>query len=505
MNGNSFDLGELFIIGFHESSVTPEFADRLNEFSFGGVILFSRNLTSLEQWAQLTGDLQALRRAQGKSPLFIAVDEEGGTVSRMPDETLTFPGARALAHTGDPMLIAECGTTTGSLLNHLGVTTNFAPVLDVNTNPQNPGIGIRSFGTSAQDVTLFGIPFLQGLMQAGIMPCAKHFPGKGEISKDSHIALPVCRCTEREMESLHLPPFKAAIDTGVQWIMTSHAVYPCFGDSSLPGTLSKAVLTGLLREKLRYTGLIVTDDLEMGALRECGSTGETAYRAISAGCDIALICHDAQKQNEAYNFLRKKVQEDNTFRARCKEAYDRIMAVKKSITPNRLPAPYDMHALNKKIADKAVQVIKNEKNVITNLKNKKMLVAGAPFRSKLEVEINTKKLYDISDFALFIKEHLADVDTLFWDIDPSGDQIQTASRYPFEKYDVVLVFTNNAHLFPHQKQLVDIILTHAADKTVLVPVKNPEDSLIFPQAHTIITTLGYNKTNIQAFAEKLIS
>ena len=492
---DQFNLAELFIIGFHGTRVDDCVRDYLTQFPCGGIILFSRNITSFENWKQLTSDLRDIRLAQQRSPYFVAIDEEGGTVSRMPVESYTLPGARSLAETEDTEQSFYAGQVAGKILNSHGCNLNFAPVLDINVTPLNPGIGIRSFGTVEKDVTDYGLNFMKGLHSAGIFSCAKHFPGKGDIVKDSHKTTAVCHASKEDIFSVHLEPFKKAVAENIPFVMTSHAVYPAVDDN--PATLSELFLKNILRDQLGFKGLVISDDLEMGAMSEKASIGETVYRAIMAGCDMVLICHSMEKQVEAYNYINEKIRSDKKLHARCVESYNRIIEMKKRLT-DVTSIDFDLSSvpeLSVEIAGKSVKVVRDGLDrfpLDESVFSKKVLLAGAKFRSDIEVEIIGRELYDMTDLHAELSGNFIDMDLITWNLKP--EQINT----DFEKYDLILLFSNNACIFDEQKKLINEILLKFADKIVLIAVKNPEDIDCFPAARTAIATYGYNKSNIAA-------
>ena len=492
---DKFNLGELFIIGFHGTKLDNQLKDYLTRFSCGGIILFSRNISGFDSWKQLTKDIQNIRASQNKPPYFVAIDEEGGTVSRMPDDSSTLPGARALAETHDPGQSFLAGSTAGKVLKTHGCNLNLAPVLDINLNPLNPGIGIRSFGTTKHDVIKYGLEFMKGLQSQGVLACAKHFPGKGDIIKDSHKTSVVCEASKESILSTHLEPFTQAVSEGIPFIMTSHAIYPALDNS--PATLSEIFLKNILRDELGFKGLIISDDLEMGAMSQEASIGETAYRAIMAGCDMLLICHSLEKQEEAYNYIKKKLDTDKQLNARCVESYNRVIEMKKQLVNNQMNE-LDLSGLSGvslEIAEKSVRVVRDNLEIFPfdeSIFDKKILIAGAKFRSDIEVEIIGRPLYEIIDFHKELTAKFNNLDLVAWDLKPGEISID------FDKYDLIFLCVNNACIFDEQKRLVTNMLSKYSNKTILIAVKNPEDIDAFAQAQTAIATYGYNKSNINA-------
>ncbi|CAH1214570.1 Beta-hexosaminidase [Paenibacillus plantiphilus] len=262
----------------------------------GGLILFNKNIVDVEQ---LTTFNHQLQQQSGDIPLFLSMDQEGGVVNRIPGGT-NLPGNMALGATGQPELALHAGKITGTELRALGVNLNFAPVLDINVNPDNPIIGIRSFGSDPELVTNFGMKFMQGLQQSGVIPAVKHFPGHGDTTVDSHLGLPVVTHDRQRLEEIELKPFRAAIRSGADMVMSAHIAYTALDDTKmkskkdgsdvpLPATLSRKVMTGLLREELGFQGVIVSDAFTMDGIAAHFGEEEAVKLAVQAGVDIILM------------------------------------------------------------------------------------------------------------------------------------------------------------------------------------------------------------------------
>ena len=265
-----------------EGPAAPDWIRRRLDEGLGGVVLYAWNVESREQLAALTADLRAERE-----DVLIAIDEEGGDVTRLEATTgSSYPGNAALGAVDDVALTEDVAAAMGADLAEAGVNLDLAPVADVNTNPLNPVIGIRAFGASAELVARHVAAFVRGLQSAGVVACAKHFPGHGDTSVDSHLALPVVRSVEEQA----LVPFRAAVEADVGAVMTAHIVVRSFGDS--PATMSTEILHGLLRKELGYRGMVVSDALEMRAISSSVGVEEGAVRAIAAGVDALCLGHD---------------------------------------------------------------------------------------------------------------------------------------------------------------------------------------------------------------------
>src|SRR6266581_343084 len=280
-------VGQVFMLGFEGTTLNAANRALVNGLHLGGVTLFARNVDTAAQVAQLDADLQTIA---DPLPLFISVDQEGGLVVRITDGATIFPGNMAVGATGDPTLARKVADASASELLAMGINMDLAPVVDVNTNPLNPVIGVRSFGSDVSLVSEFGVQTIQGLQSSGVSAVGKHFPGHGDTSVDSHRGLPVVPHSLERLQALEFLPFKAAIQAGVDGIMTAHLYLPAIEpQQDLPATLSKTVLTGLLREQLGYQGLILTDALDMDAIKKDRAAAEAAVQAFEAGADMLLI------------------------------------------------------------------------------------------------------------------------------------------------------------------------------------------------------------------------
>jgi beta-N-acetylhexosaminidase len=288
-----------------------------------GAILFSRNVESAEQVKALTASLQAA----GGGDVAIAVDQEGGPVARLERAGLPAgPAAREIAAGGDPEAAYRWGLETGRALKALGFTVDFAPVLDVDTNPDNPVIGRRAWGATPEAVTAFAGAAARGLKAAGVRACGKHFPGHGDTALDSHKALPVVAHDAARLEAVELAPF-AALTGSLDAIMTAHVVYPAW-DPGRPATLSASIVTGLLKGRLGFAGAVVSDDLEMAAVADRYGVDEAAVLAVAAGVDVLLVCHTPERWERAHEALVREAEASPAFRARLADAAARAASLR---------------------------------------------------------------------------------------------------------------------------------------------------------------------------------
>jgi beta-N-acetylhexosaminidase len=341
------DVGQLLWVGFAGPEVPAELRARLDAGAYGATILFKRNLVYTDELLDVDA-LVALaaelhRGAPDGTPALIAVDQEGGPVQRVRAPATRWPAMFAhdrLPAPDDETTAEAVGRALGDELRVLGFDIDFAPVLDVHTNPDNPIIGDRAFGRDASTVARRALAFARGLHAAGILACGKHFPGHGDTDTDSHLELPRVDQPWDRLERVELAPFRAAAAARLPMLMTAHVVFAAL-DPTRPATLSPEVITGLLRDKLGYQGVIVSDDLDMKAIAAHLGAGDAAVRAIRAGCDVLLLCRDERNQLLAEEALIKECERDSAFRAEVGAAAARVRAMKRAHAENqaRRPAP----------------------------------------------------------------------------------------------------------------------------------------------------------------------
>ena len=298
----------------------------VREFNVGGIIFFSRNIEDPVQLAGLCQDLQREALKSWGVPLFLAVDQEGGRVARLREPFTTFPGNAAISGGEEPSKRAEeFGAVTAKEMNLVGLNMNLAPVVDVQRGELEKHLQGRTFGENPDQVALLGRTVIRSLQENGVLAVAKHFPGLGQAKVDPHLRLPRIEASEEEIEKRDLVPFKAAIDEGVAGIMSSHAVYAAL-DPERPATLSRQVLTRLLRGIMDFQGLLITDDLEMGAI--AGPVEESALLAFQAGADVLLICKGQEHVEEGCRLLKDRLTQGQIPEERLVQSLKRIESAK---------------------------------------------------------------------------------------------------------------------------------------------------------------------------------
>ncbi len=334
-------VGQRFVVDFSGTELTPELERLVRVGRVGGVILFPKNVVSPEQVRRLVRDLQRVATEASVPPLWITADQEGGWVNTFCSVPLC-PSAMALGASGREEDAYAAGYLTGSVLRWLGVNTNHAPVLDVNTNPSNPVIGPRSFGEDPELVARLGCAYLGGLRSSGILGTVKHFPGHGDTEMDSHLDLPVVHASREVLHHRELLPFRAAFEAGAEALMTAHVLYPAL-DPELPATLSRRILRDLLRGELGFEGVVFTDALGMGAIQRRWSRAEAVVLSLRAGADVILNLGSPEVQWAGIEAAWRAAASGDLSRAELEESARRLERLKRTyatLPPPDHPPPF---------------------------------------------------------------------------------------------------------------------------------------------------------------------
>ncbi|MFP6664084.1 MAG: beta-N-acetylhexosaminidase, partial [Deltaproteobacteria bacterium] len=329
-HGKSSRLGNLLLTGFIGRKLTDSVATRLVALRPAGVVLFARNVGTPEELTMLTRDL---RRVLGANAI-ISVDQEGGRVTRLRAPFTQWPPMREVGTIPGTKIARRIGFALGQELASVGINTDFAPVLDVDSNPNNPIIGDRAFAAEPARVARLALAFAAGLEEAGIRACGKHFPGHGDTHEDSHFGLPVVNRSRRDLDRLELAPFRRAVRAGLSFLMTAHIVYPQL-DAENPATLSRTILHDLLRKEFGFDGVIASDDLAMEALSGIGGVGARAVAAVGAGCDLILACQRLGDGEKAVAALASAERRGRLDPAAIRASLGRVRALRRSLTDTR--------------------------------------------------------------------------------------------------------------------------------------------------------------------------
>ncbi|PTL81399.1 beta-N-acetylhexosaminidase [Vitiosangium sp. GDMCC 1.1324] len=313
------DCARLFMVGFPGARIDDDFAALMDDGIFGA-ILFKRNVGSAQETAALCRDI----KSRARRPFILSVDQEGGRVARLRGAPFTaLPPMRELGQRGDLALVERMGRLLAHELRAVGFDWDFAPVLDVDTNPANPVIGDRSFSRDPDEAGRMGVALARGLEAGGLASCGKHFPGHGDTTSDSHLTLPRLPHDMERLRRVELVPFRAFAQAGLASLMTAHVLFDAL-DPKVPATMSHRVLHGVLREELGFDGVLVSDDLEMKAIADHYSVEEAAVQGTLAGVDLFLVCHRADVQRRAIEALVRAVESGRVPRARIEEAHRRL-------------------------------------------------------------------------------------------------------------------------------------------------------------------------------------
>ncbi len=328
------DIGQLLIGSFPSTTVPKDLRALAKEFDLGGVILFSRNVEVPEQVAELAGDAELLGRTM---PAWVSVDQEGGRVARLQEPFTRWPPMAVLGRAKAEGLAERFGRALARELRAVGITLDYAPVLDIHTNPKNPVIGDRALADKADEVARLGAEIIRALQSEGVAACGKHFPGHGDTSADSHLELPLVEHAPDRLRAVEFEPFRAAIREQVAFIMTAHVLVPAL-DEQRPATLSPTIVQRVLREELGYAGVILSDDLEMKAVSVETPVPVAAVQAIQAGCDGVLVCSgNVDLQAATLEALVKAVEAGDISRTRLDEALKRLQKAKERFLATERP------------------------------------------------------------------------------------------------------------------------------------------------------------------------
>jgi beta-N-acetylhexosaminidase len=329
-------IGQIAIAGFAGHSIPSDLRLLARDFDLGGIILFARNVAAPEQVAEVSREAQLLAQ---DLPLWVSVDQEGGRVARLKSPFTTWPPMATLGRSGDERLAERFARALAVELKAVGISLDYTPVLDIHTNPRNPVIGDRALAERAEDVARLGRAIITALQAEGIAACGKHFPGHGDTSTDSHHELPLIEHPPDRLRAVELVPFRAAIEADVASIMTAHILIPAL-DENRPATLSPRVVDDLLKKELGYTGLVLSDDLEMRAISGRYGIPEATVAAIAAGCDAVLMCGASQEQQVAALEAVIRAAEDGTLSVkRLEDALARHRRVKERFLAPAHPQP----------------------------------------------------------------------------------------------------------------------------------------------------------------------
>jgi beta-N-acetylhexosaminidase len=469
---------------------TDEAIRRIEQSGAAFVILFARNIESADQ---VRRDIERIRAAFDR-PLAFCIDQEGGDVVRFDRDVTPFPGNMALGATGDPQLALEQGRITGAQLRALGFDIDFAPVLDVLETGYNPGVGQRSFGRSTLAVRL-GAAHVRGLIEGGITPVIKHFPGLGAAVSDPHVSLPVIDLDPDTLRRVHVEPFARALEGGASAVMTSHPIYRGLGDD-VPATFSRRIAHDLLRAELGFDGVLFCDDLEMGAIIDHGGFDDAVRHAAAAGHDVVLVCHDADRQARAAAVLRESAERANT------DALRRIdVLLERTTEPRPDFIPDDGVILERTIAARAVTVLGDPTGALP--------LTPAPGAVALMPHLVTRGAAQGAADAILpdyvesiIHERFPGCRVIGYPPDLGAadarallDRTRTAARR--------LIFIDDAHMFDGQRAILEDASLDPAT-TAIIHLRSPFGHALQRHQCAALTAYGYRSAHLVAVLDALV-
>lgn len=499
---NREKIGQLIFAGFPAEKPSDDFVNLVNDYKIANVILFSQNIKSAPQVKELCNELQDMIKASTGRPAFISADQEGGMVIRLTQDCTNVPGAMAIASTRDPQNAFIAGEITGKELRTLGINMDLAPTVDVNSNSANPVIGVRSYGDNPSDVSTFGIEMMKGLNLGGVMSVLKHFPGHGDTAVDSHLALPMVDKSIEELEKTELVPFKNAIDSGAEAIMTTHILFPQIEKEKIPATMSKTIITGLLREKLGFKGLVMTDCLEMNAIKEYYGTAKGALEAIKAGVDMVFISHSADIVRDAVVLIENALETGELSMERLDEAVATVLKYKEKYAKAESDSDIsivgsDLHRSEaKRISLESIALVRDERKLLP-LKGDNVLFVGC-YASHIT---NVMSLIDKGfNFPDFMAEKIGGESILISTKPEPTDmeRVLTAAKGK----DRIVFGTYNGHLFRGQ---IDILnkLSEEHDDIIAVVLRNPYDASLINSKVSVLATYEYTPLSLSSLVEIL--
>jgi len=495
-------VGERLMIGLVGPTLTEDDVGAFRDTRAAGVILYRRNFESPAALAVL---LDSLESALGRR-LLVATDHEGGRIVMLGHGVTIFPDNLALGTAGDEASAFRQGLIEARELRRLGVDFNLGPCLDVLTERYSPNIGIRSYGKDPKIVSRYGVARIRGMARGGLSACAKHFPGKGHSPLDAHLRLPTIDSTPEEMEELHLPPFVDAIAAGIEAVMTSHPVYPKLDPSGVPATFSRRLVGDWLRRDLGFPGVIVSDDLEMGAVSETCPIGEAAVRAAAAGHDLLLVCHTAAAQRSAAASLVAAYREGRLPRDECEAAGARVQRLRLARPERREggepAAEPDGPPLAKAIATRAVTEVGRGAPDLGRALNGRVLVVFPRF-SDLAPRITIEP--EIADETGWVRGAFGPAgiapDVAVVGIEPGPAEIADAAARAAAA-DATVLFLYDAHLYASNRALLEA-LQAGARRLAVALLRDPYDAALLAPGVRGLTAYGFRKCQLDAVVARL--
>ncbi|MHA0857240.1 beta-N-acetylhexosaminidase [Paenibacillus sp. CMAA1364] len=504
-------IGQMFICGFDDLVPNHHITELIQDHHVGGIIYFRRNIDDLDQVSQLSSSLQEIAMESDNLPLWIAIDQEGGMVTRIDHKKMSrIPGNMALGATTNPEYTYKVSTISAEEMIALGLNVNFAPCLDVNNNARNPVIGVRSFGEDPDLVSEHGAAVIKAFQDKNLSAAAKHFPGHGDTSVDSHLGLAEVPHTRDRLDKVELKPFIRAIEEGVDMIMTAHVIFPAIEPVPIPATLSKAVLTGLLREELGFEGIIVTDCLEMHAIAKYYGIAEGAVKAIEAGADCVLVSHTLSDQIDAINAVNEAVQSGRIAESVIDLAVDRILNLKeKRLQHINITNPKEFVERGQKeeidhllyeVACNSITLVKDS-GLIPIAKSQSVLVIWPEVRQETQVD---EPWTDVATLGQTLASYIDNVEEIRISATPVEEEINHVLQAATSVDQVIFVtYTSGSQLPAGQRELAERLTTQQSN-LIVASTRNPYDLNDIPAVPTYLCCYENTPYFMEALASILV-
>jgi beta-N-acetylhexosaminidase len=501
-------IGQRMLLAFHgKDRPSLEIIDAFKNYQPAGITLFrSLNVGSAAQLRRLTDSLQRLAHDFGMTPLLVAADQEGGQLMAVGDGT-PLPGNMALGATGSVELSRQAGEVLGRELSALGINVDYAPCVDVNINPKNPVVGIRSFGEDPEIVARLGAALIEGIQSQGVAATAKHFPGHGDTQSDSHRGLPTVSHSLERLRAVEFIPFISAIEAGAKLIMSAHIGLTAIdGPNPPPATLSPTILKNILRRDLNFAGVIVTDAMDMGAISQGEGLGRDSIRAVFAGADLLLITSSPSDQAVVYASLMKAAKDGTLPREEMNSSVERIMRLKRWLADNLTKT--DINVINctehRRVADeiaaRSVTLVRNHENLLP-LRLPSGQKVAIVFPQPVDLTPADTSSYVTPSLTSAIRKYHPEVDEFLIPFTPSGNGIAGLLQKLLE-YKLIVLCTMNAYGNQEQTNLVRRILKINIP-TVVAALRLPYDLAAFPEARTYVCTYSILEPSMSALASAL--
>ncbi len=494
-------IGQLIVFGFDATTINDHALRLIENERVGNVILFARNVASPKQLFYLNKAIQETVLKTVRIPAIICIDQEGGMVTRIKQGATFFPGAMTIAASHDSSNSYRLGRYMGRQLKALGINMDLAPSLDINNNPHNPVIGVRSFGDTPDIVMEYGLAYIRGLQET-IIATAKHFPGHGDTSVDSHLELPKVDKPMDELKNMELKPFKAAVDDGIKAIMSSHINFPALTENGFPATLSSACLTGLLRKDWNYQGLIITDCMQMQAIQANYTTKEGALMAIEAGADLVCVSHSEKLQTEATRHIMDAVKTGRLSEDVIDDRLRRVLRHKRNLeqhNPNQTYADVKSVAEDPEAKHFALKVVREAmtqvRGDVPDKEKHTLLIASEPSLTSIADEEagGTTIIKAVND-------SLPEFDTEHVSVKPDEKEMDELDQKA-KSYEQVILCTYNANIYENQQALIRHLNHH--DRLHVIAMRNPYDSLFVKDIDHLALLYEYTPNSVRILIEYL--